>query len=290
MLNCGGVQTQAPGLSRGVTDLGEISLNTFVKRNSFHLFTLLSVALFIAACGGDSQPEAKTTPTVVEQAATPTQPDATPSLAVAPPSPTPTSVAPSIIANPVPATITTTTAISPAGSVSVTASAAGNAGEPCNQEVDLDLAGYPNLPAKLGCPLDVANFDPIGINEFGPGPNFDRFMLWFSNEKKIYVLQPDKSWQTYDDTWKEGEPTFTCNPLKGEPTSPPLPRRGFNKIWCTVPKLQKIMGTIVLEERQCQHAVIQRFQQGRLLGCYEDATIRYIRLLDNGTWDTVLTR
>ncbi len=260
-------------------------MNTLVKRSLVHVFTLLAVALLSAACGGNSQPAASATPTTVAPVVIPT-PVATAIPTAVPPSPT--SAAVSVIATPVTAIVTATAALSSTGAV--TAAGASHPGAACPQEVDLDLAGYPNLQAKMGCPAAVANFDPIGINEFGPGPNFDRFMFWFSNEHKIYVLRPDKSWQAYDDTWKEGEPTYTCNPLKDDPKSPPLPRRGFNKIWCTVPKLQQIMGTTVLEERQCQHAVIQRFQQGRLLGCYEDATIRYVRLLDNGTWDTDLMR
>jgi len=154
----------------------------------------------------------------------------------------------------------------------------------------LDLAGYEDLSARMGCPLEAANFDAVGINEFGPGPQFDRFMLWFGSELKIYVLLPDKRWTVYDDTWSEDQPLFTCNPLDITPASPPLPRRGFNKIWCTVDGLQEIMGTVIIEERLCQHAVVQRFERGRLLACYEDATIRYIRLLDDGTWDTELTR
>ena len=45
------------------------------------------------------------------------------------------------------------------------------------------------------------------------------------------------------------------------------------------------LGNIDREERLCQHAVAQRFEQGRLLACFEDATIRYFRVLDDGTWD-----
>ena len=42
------------------------------------------------------------------------------------------------------------------------------------------------------------------------------------------------------------------------------------------------------EERLCQHSVLQRFSSGRLLACFEDATIRYFRILDNHTWDVVV--
>jgi hypothetical protein len=160
----------------------------------------------------------------------------------------------------------------------------------CSIEADLDLAGYPDLSQRLGCALAAATFDRVGINEFGEGPDFERFMLWFEAEQQIYVLRPEGRWQAYPDTWSEEQPEFSCNPLGGEESSPPLPRRGFGKLWCSDPEIQSTMGTIAREERACQHSVTQRFVQGRLVACYEDATIRYIRLLEDGRWDTVLAR
>ena len=50
------------------------------------------------------------------------------------------------------------------------------------------------------------------------------------------------------------------------------------------------MGQVEREERLCQHTVTQPFQLGRLIACYEDATIRFFRVMDDGTWDQVLTR
>lgn len=162
--------------------------------------------------------------------------------------------------------------------------------EPCTVEPDIALAAYPDLQQHLGCAETAAGFDAVALNEFGPGPEYDRFMLWFSSENQIYVLLPNKTWQRYLDTWTEEQETFLCNPLDGEPTSPPLPRRGFGKIWCTVENLQETMGTIEREERLCQHTVTQFFERGRLLACYEDATIRFFRIMDDGTWDQMLTR
>lgn len=170
------------------------------------------------------------------------------------------------------------------------AEAAGQEQIACTEEVDIALASYPDLQQLMGCALGAAIFDPIAINEFGDGPEFDRFMLWFSHELQIYVLRPDKSWQAYADTWTEDQPTFACNPLGGEATSPPLPRRGFGKLWCEDSELQAVLGTVAREERLCQHTVLQPFQQGRLLACYEDATIRYIRIMDDGAWDQVLVQ
>jgi hypothetical protein len=156
----------------------------------------------------------------------------------------------------------------------------------CAVETNLDLVGYPDLEKVMGCATGPANNDPVAIDEFGDADPIDRFMLWFGDEKKIYVLLPDGSYKTYDDTWEEGkDPTFSCNPLGGEEKSPPLPRRGFGKLWCSQPELQKVLGTVPREERLCQYAVLQRFETGRLLACFEDATIRYFRLLDDGKWD-----
>ena len=66
--------------------------------------------------------------------------------------------------------------------------------------------------------------------------------------------------------------------------------RGFGKLWCTVDGLQDTLGTIEREERLCQHTVVQRFERGALLACFEDATIRYFRLLDDGSWDLMMVQ
>jgi hypothetical protein len=155
----------------------------------------------------------------------------------------------------------------------------------CTMQVSPDLSGREDLTTPLGCPLYEASYDPVALNEFGQGPAYDRFMLWFGSEQQIYVLFPNKSWLAYTDAWTEDEPEITCNPSGGPETSPPLPRRGFGKLWCTVEDVRQQMGEIDREERLCQHTVVQRFSEGRLLACYEDATIRYFSIRNNGTWD-----
>jgi hypothetical protein len=235
-----------------------------------------------------------------EEEPTPT-PTATPAPATATPEQALSTVAPTATPAPVAAVsplISPTAGVTSGESITaaaattttVTLSGASSAAADCPIPTDLDLAGYAEAEARLGCPVEAALFDPVAINEFGEGPEYNRFMLWFSNEGLIYVLLPNQQWATYEDTWSEDQPTFTCNPLGGEEDSPPLPRRGFGKVWCTVEGLVETLGPVPREERLCQHTVVQRFELGRLLACYEDATIRYIRLLDNGTWDTVLTR
>lgn len=157
-------------------------------------------------------------------------------------------------------------------------------GSLCDLDYDLDLAGYPNLYRTLGCPVAESSSAPVAINEFGKGPGYDRFMLWVSERRQIYVLLADWSWQAYRDSWEEGQPELSCNPLEVSPSSPPLPRRGFGQLWCSVAGLQQALGLIEREERLCQHAVMQPFERGELLACFEDATIRYFTLFSEGTW------
>lgn len=235
----------------------------------------IGLLLGLAACDGGSEPAVGVV--VAAQSATPTL---VPTATTARPTATATALSQSPI---------TTTTQPLTGTTAVTTAVVA-ATETCATEADIALANYPDRQQWLGCALGPAIFDPVAINEFGPGPDFDRFMLWFSHEEQIYVLRPDKRWQVYPDTWTEDQPTFVCNPLAGEATSPPLPRRGFGKLWCQEAGLQELMGTISREERLCQHTVLQSFQNGRLLACYEDATIRYFRIMDDGVWDQVLVR
>lgn len=253
--------------------------------SKYYRYVAMGLGLWLMlACGSDPTP----TPTPLATPAPPTTiaTPATPTPAVAPASTV--SAAESVTAA---QSLTSSAGITGVdGALTTDPATALNPGAPCALEADLDLAGYPELEQNLGCAVDEANFAAVGINEFGEGPEFNRFMLWLAAEQQIYVLRPEGRWQAYPDTWADDQPTFSCNPLGGEAASPPLPRRGFGKVWCDNPELQQVMGTITREERECQHAVSQRFAQGRLLACYEDATIRYIRLLEDGRWDTVLAR
>lgn len=246
------------------------------------VFGLLCVlSLMLSACGKDEEatPTPAPAPTAAEvvTAAPPTDS----------PLPSPT-VANAQPVEPAPPTAVVTVTVAANGSTAVFVPLEVEPGIDCEIESHIDLAGYPNLEETLGCPTEAALLDPIAINEFGEGPQFDRFMLWFSHEGLIYVLFPDGRWQSFKDTWDESEPTYPCNPLGGEPDSPPLPRRGFGKLWCSDPELQEVMGAVYKEERLCQHSVLQRVGSGRLLACFEDATIRYFRILDNHTWDVVV--
>ena len=158
----------------------------------------------------------------------------------------------------------------------------------CPLESHVDLAGYTNVESIMGCPIDSGRNDIVAFNEFGPGPDFRQFMLWLSWEDLIYVLLPGGHWQAVVDSWSDEQPTYACNPFGGEPTSPPLPRRGFGKVWCENEEIQSAMGAVTVEERQCQYAVTQSFARGRIIGCFENAAVRYYQIFDDGQWAAVL--
>ncbi len=207
---------------------------------------LLVAALFLGGCGDNTEPPATATSSAEPAAA----------AAVNTPTDAPAATAPlSVLATePVnsPATIPAPTALP---MVTATVSANGTPAvitpleveeeADCEIESSLDLLGYPQLHEQMGCPTAEASFDAIAINEFGDAQPTDRFMLWFSSDNHIYVLFPDGSYRSYADTFnEETDPTYPCNPLGSEEDSPPLPRRGFGKLWCSDPILQQVMGEV----------------------------------------------
>lgn len=242
------------------------------QRRSLIVVAVVALMVAVAGCGGGETP----TPT----------PTATPAPTSAPAS---TDVA--LEEETLPASVDTPAApVGVLATPTVTVLTVDENEGGCSMEYDMDLAGYPDLYLRMGCPLDESTYDPVAINEFGGGPDYDRFMLWFSSEQQIYVLFPEQTWQSYRDTWDESQPELSCNPLNAPPTSPPLPRRGFGKLWCSVDTLQQQLGLTDREERLCQHAVVQTFERGRMLACFEDATIRYFSLLNDGTWQLLIVQ
>lgn len=266
----------------------------------------LRVLLFIvfiwilAACGNDPTPEPTAIPQALPTFTATALPVATETATALPAAPTTAPATVVVADSPLTAAAVESETVASAALTGTTAALTGTtavltetAPSPCAIQINADLSGFPdikNIPARMGCPIADAALDPVAINEFGTGPEYDRFMLWFGAEKEIYVLFANKSWLSYSDTWNDSEPEITCNPTSGEKTSPPLPRRGFGKLWCTVETLQQEMGPIDREERLCQHSVTQRFENGRLLACFEDATIRYFRVFKDGQWDMMMVQ
>jgi hypothetical protein len=64
-------------------------------------------------------------------------------------------------------------------------------------------------------------------------------MVWRSDTRQIYVLYDDATYETYEDTWNEGDP------IGIEGTPPPglsSPVRGFGKLWASQPGVREKLG------------------------------------------------
>ncbi len=72
------------------------------------------------------------------------------------------------------------------------------------------------------CPVTQASDVNTAFQPFERG-----MMFWRGDTQTIYVLYNDGSWQTFEDTWSEGETTGGGN----APAGLIKPERGFGKVW-----------------------------------------------------------
>jgi hypothetical protein len=76
--------------------------------------------------------------------------------------------------------------------------------------------------------------------------------------------------------WVEGrDPEYSC----GSSQTPPTPRRGFGKIWCTYTAVQQGMGNATQNEWG-ENSTLQAFANGLI---WQNSTGRYI-LFNDGSW------
>ncbi len=69
-------------------------------------------------------------------------------------------------------------------------------------------------------------------------------MFWRSSNDRLYVLYNSGRWSSYADTWLETDPEFAC----GVEESPPTPKRGFGKLWCSTSAVRQGMGAAINAE------------------------------------------
>ena len=101
-------------------------------------------------------------------------------------------------------------------------------------------------------------------------------MFWREDSRRIYVLYSDGRWEWHDDTWREGDPAFTC----GTQQSPPTPRRGFGKVWCEHDNVRQGLGNATDVEGG-ERGEVQDFVNGLILRTGD----RQIYVLyGGGTW------
>ena len=89
------------------------------------------------------------------------------------------------------------------------------------------------------CPL-TQDYVPAAYEPFDNG-----HMVWRGDTREIYVLYDDGSYETYQDTWNEGEPiSIEETPPQG--LLPPV--RGFGKLWTDQPAVRDRLGWATTEE------------------------------------------
>jgi hypothetical protein len=89
------------------------------------------------------------------------------------------------------------------------------------------------------CPL-TQDYVPAAYEPFEGG-----HMVWRGDTREIYVLYDNGSYETYQDTWNEGEP---INIEETPPQGLLPPVRGFGKLWTSQPSVRDRLGWATAEE------------------------------------------
>lgn len=124
----------------------------------------------------------------------------------------------------------------------------------------------------LGCPSSAGHSEVwIADETFQRGR-----MFWREDNRRIYVLYNNGRWESYADTWYEGDPEYTC----GTKQHPPTPIRGFGKVWCTYDNVRQGLGDAMGIEWG-DYGAVQGFGEGLLLRTGGGSVFV---LYSDGTW------
>jgi len=147
---------------------------------------------------------------------------------------------------------------------------------PCAVEIGERFSAIWSIDhARLGCPLGPA------VPMYGAGQSFERgYMLWTSEDQRIYVLFQDGRAASYEDTFQDGD-AETSN------LSPPAgllePRRGFGKVWREhLGGASSEIGWAREEEYVAPGLTVQGFVNGFIF--WEDRTGARV-VFSSGTWE-----
>jgi hypothetical protein len=125
---------------------------------------------------------------------------------------------------------------------------------------------------RLGCPSGSVQSVFIAEESFRGG-----MMAWREDKRIIYALFSDGTWKSFQDTWYDGQPEYTC----GQPPSPPQPIRGFGRVWCTQSDVKSKLGSATEGEVGNDYS-IQDFTGGMIYASARFGTT--ILFNDDKTW------
>ena len=101
-------------------------------------------------------------------------------------------------------------------------------------------------------------------------------MFWREDNDRIYVLYNSGRWASYADIRRDGDPEYTC----GTPKSPPTPKLGFGKIWCTYDEVHTGLGNAT-DAEWGENGAVQDFTGGMILQMDSGGTYVFY---NSGTW------
>jgi hypothetical protein len=126
----------------------------------------------------------------------------------------------------------------------------------------------------LGCASNAAHTSSMAHEHFEHGQ-----MFWREDTDYIFVLYNNGTSASYPDIWQAGDPEYSC-PDSAPTSSPPSPRMGFGKIWCSYPEVRNGLGWATDYERGFD-GTVQDFERGTILRT--DTGETYV-LYGDGAW------
>ncbi|RLC98925.1 MAG: hypothetical protein DRI77_03940 [Chloroflexi bacterium] len=128
--------------------------------------------------------------------------------------------------------------------------------------------------ARLGCATGAAHDSWMAQQHFEWGQ-----MFWREDTDNMLAVHNSGIWGSYQDIWHEGDPEYSCSDSAPE-ESPPTPKRGFGKIWCTYTEVRNGLGWATDGERGF-NGTVQDFERGAIIRT--DSGETYV-LFDDGDW------
>ena len=130
----------------------------------------------------------------------------------------------------------------------------------CNRNADSPFTAVWNgdIKERIGCPLHSTSATDAAIEPFERG-----VMIWRKDASRHYVVANDGGWRDYPDTFREGDPQYSCTHLVRS-ESPPTPVRGFGRVWCENADVRQRLGDAVQAE-WAERMTTQAFVRGLMI-------------------------
>ncbi|MCS7221592.1 MAG: serine/threonine-protein kinase [Anaerolineae bacterium] len=110
---------------------------------------------------------------------------------------------------------------------------------------------------QIGCPIDDAVTSLAIAQQFEHGQ-----MIWRQDRRWIYAAYDDGTWEVFEDTWEEGDPSL--DPELTPPAGMLQPQGRLGKVWREQPHVQGRLGWAISVEVAFE-GVFQPFERGELI-------------------------